>query len=95
MAQLLDTTYNLLYLHLWDYQWAVFRKSAVENSYSVNDFIDIDNFRMHYLLDVVSHFKQLGMGTLLAELDLEDAFKFIVTSSVGGLASSRLNIHII
>ena len=50
---------------------------------SINDFIDINNFRMHYLSldDVVAHIQRLGHGTLLAKLDLEDAFKFIPVRS--------------
>ena len=46
---------------------------------SINDFINIENYRMHYLSldDVVSHIQTLGHRSLLAKLDLEDAFKFI------------------
>ena len=46
---------------------------------SINSFIDIDQFRVQYLSfdDVVNNIQQLGQGTLLAKLDLEDAFKHI------------------
>jgi len=46
---------------------------------SINDHIDINDFHISYMSvdDVTSHIQQLGIGTLLAKLDLEDAFKHI------------------
>ena len=46
---------------------------------AINEFIDINNYHMYYLsLDnVVSKIKHFGQETLLAKLDLKDAFKSI------------------
>ena len=45
---------------------------------AINEFIDINNYHIHYLSqDDVSEKKCLDQGTLLAKLDLEDAFKSI------------------
>ena len=48
-------------------------------SLAINEFIDIANYKMRYLSldDVVYRIKRCGHGTLLAKLDLEDAFKSI------------------
>ena len=46
---------------------------------SINDFINIDNYRLQYLSmdDVVAKIKKSGQYTLLSKIDLEDAFKSI------------------